>query len=91
MRGMPNWRALAAGPTPAATLADAWPMRFRPRATRPCVAGTLPDDEITTLPRRSVLVLGAAARLRRMHGIARCDSASAATTRVSETFRRLAG
>ncbi len=79
------------GPVVASlTLADAWPMRFRPRNTRPYAAGAMPDDEIATLPRRSVLVLSGAARHRWMHGIARSDSASASATRVSATFRTLA-
>ena len=79
------------GPVVASlTLADAWPMRFRPRDTRPNAAGAMADDDIVILPRRSVLVLAGAARHRWMHGIARTDTARAAATRISATFRTLA-
>ena len=79
------------GPVVASlTLADAWPMRFRPRDTPPYAAGAMPDDQIATLPRRSVLVLAGAARQRWMHLIARTDSARAPATRISATFRTLA-
>ena len=67
-----------------------WPMRFRPRATRPYAAGALPGDEVAVLPRRSVLVLAGDARYRFMHGIDRRDSARETATRVSATFRTLA-
>ncbi len=68
-----------------------WPMRFRPRATRPYAAGALPGDEVAVLPRRSVLVLAGAARWTFMHGIDRVMSARESATRVSATFRTLAG
>ena len=68
-----------------------WPMRFRPRATRPYAAGALPGDEVAVLPRRSVLVLAGPARWTFMHGIDRTDSARETATRVSATFRTLAG
>ncbi len=67
-----------------------WPMRFRPRASRPYAAGALPGDEVAVLPRRSVLVLAGAARWTFMHGIDRTDSARETATRVSATFRTLA-
>ena len=67
-----------------------WPMRFRPRATRPYAAGALPGDEVALLPRRSVLVLAGDARHRWMHGIDRGTSARETATRVSATFRTLA-
>ena len=67
-----------------------WPMRFRPRASRPYAAGALPGDEVAVLPRRSVLVLAGAARHRWMHGIDRRTSARETATRVSATFRTLA-
>ena len=80
------------GPVVASmSLGADWPMRFRPRATRPYAAGALPGDEVAVLPRRSVLVLSGAARWTFMHGIDRTDSAREATTRVSATFRTLAG
>ena len=66
-----------------------WPMRFRPRASRPYAAGALPGDEVAVLPRRSVLVLAGAARWTFMHGIDRVDSARETATRVSATFRTL--
>ena len=67
-----------------------WPMRFRPRATRPYAAGAMPGDELAVLPRRSVLVLSGPARHRWMHGIDRAMSAHETATRVSATFRTLA-
>ena len=67
-----------------------WPMRFRPRATRPYAAGAMPGDEVAVLPHRSVLVLAGAARWTFMHGIDRADSARETATRVSATFRTLA-
>ena len=67
-----------------------WPMRFRPRATRPYAAGALPGDEVAVLPRRSVLVLAGRARSAWMHGIDRGDSARETARRVSATFRTLA-
>ena len=79
------------GPVVASlSLGADWPMRFRPRATRPYVAGALPGDEVAVLPRRSVLVLAGQARHRWMHGIDRTDSARETATRVSATFRTLA-
>ena len=67
-----------------------WPMRFRPRGTRPYAAGALPGDEVAVLPRRSVLVLAGRARSAWMHGIDRTDSARETATRISATFRTLA-
>ena len=67
-----------------------WPMRFRPRATRPYAPGALPGDELAVLPRRSVVVLTGPARHRWMHGIDRAMSARETATRVSATFRTLA-
>ena len=79
------------GPVVASlSLGADWPMRFRPRATRPYAAGALPADEIAVLPRRSVLVLAGAARTAWMHGIDRADSARETATRVSATFRTIA-
>ena len=69
------------------SLAAAWPMRFRPRSTRPYVRGAMQGDEVVTLPRRSALVLSGDARHGWMHGIAEPDSAGQETTRVSATFR----
>ena len=66
-----------------------WPMRFRPRASRPYAASALPGDEVAVLPRRSVLVLAGDARHRWMHGIDRRDSARETATRISATFRTL--
>ena len=80
------------GPVVASlSLAADWPMRFRPRATRPYAAGAMPGDEVAVLPRRSVLVLAGAARWTFMHGIDRTDSARETATRISATFRTLAG
>ena len=73
------------------SLADDWPMRFRPRNARPYVRHGAPGDEVLTLPRRSVLVLTGAARHSWMHGIDPSDTASLPSTRVSATFRTLAG
>ena len=79
------------GPVVASlSLGASWPMRFRRRDTRPYVRDGLPGDEVAVLPRRSVLVLGGAARHRFMHGIDRADTARATVTRVSATFRTLA-
>ena len=79
------------GPVVASlSLADDWPMRFRPRSVRPYARDGLPGDEVAVLPRRSVLVLAGAARSAWMHGIDRADSARAAATRLSATFRTLA-
>ena len=78
------------GPVVASlSLADDWPMRFRPRATRPYAAGALPGDEVAVLPRRSVLVLARRARTAWMHGIDRSAGRGRAT-RLSVTFRTLA-
>ena len=80
------------GPVVASlSLGADWPMRFRPRASRPYAAGALPGDEVAVLPRRSVLVLSGAARWQFMHGIDRVMSARQTATRVSATFRTLAG
>ena len=80
------------GPAVASlSLGADWPMRFRPRSTRPYASGVTPGDEVAVLPRRSVLVLAGAARHRWMHGIDRADSARETATRVSATFRTLAG
>ena len=79
------------GPVVASlSLGADWPMRFRPRATRPYAAGALPGDEVALLPRRSVLVLAGDARHRWMHGIDRGTSAREPATRISATFRTLA-
>ena len=72
------------------SLAADWPMRFRPRSVRPYARDGLPGDEIAVLPRRSVLVLGGAARSAWMHGIDHADTAGRAATRLSATFRTLA-
>ena len=73
------------------SLADDWPMRFRPRNTRPYVRHGVPGDRVLTLPRRSVLVLSGPARQAWMHGIDPSDTANRRVTRVSATFRTLAG
>ncbi|MDE0005519.1 MAG: alpha-ketoglutarate-dependent dioxygenase AlkB [Rhodospirillaceae bacterium] len=79
------------GPVVASlSLAAGWPMRFRPRSVRPYARDGLPVDEVIVLPRRSVLVLAGAARSEWMHGIDPADTAGAAETRVSTTFRTLA-
>ncbi|MDE0174228.1 MAG: alpha-ketoglutarate-dependent dioxygenase AlkB [Defluviicoccus sp.] len=79
------------GPVVASlTLAAAWPMRFRPRNSRPYNAGAMPGDQVATLPRRSLLVLAGPARSAWMHGIDRAASAGEAATRLSATFRTLA-
>ena len=79
------------GPVVASlSLADDWPMRFRPRSVRPYARDGLPADEVAVLPRRSLLVLSGAARGAWMHGIDRTDTARAAATRLSATFRTLA-
>ena len=72
------------------SLADDWPMRFRPRAARPYVRHGAPGDRVLTLPRRSVLVLRGAARHALMHGIDPADTAHRRTARISATFRTLA-
>ena len=80
------------GPVVASlSLAADWPMRFRPRSARPYVRLGAPGDEVITLPRRSVLVLSRAARASWMHGIDPADTANRPATRVSATFRTLAG
>ena len=80
------------GPVVASlSLGAPWPMRFRRRDTRPYARDGLPDDEVATLPRRSVLVLAGPARTAFMHGIDRADTAGESATRVSATFRTLAG
>ena len=55
-----------------------------------CDFGRLVADALP-LPRRAVLVLGGAARHRWMHGIDRADTAHETVTRISATFRTLAG
>ena len=76
------------GPVVASlSLAAAWPMRFRPRDTRPYAAGGLPRDQTATLPRRSLLVLAGHSRHAWMHGIDPSDSAAQPHTRLSATFR----
>ena len=80
------------GPVVASlSLADDWPMRFRPRNSRPYVRHGAPGDIVITLPRRSVLVLACDARHSWMHGIDPSDTANLPTARVSATFRTLAG
>ena len=80
------------GPVVASlSLADDWPMRFRPRNSRPYVRHGAPDDRVVSLPRRSVLVLQGPARDAWMHGIAPEDTAQRRVTRISATFRTLAG
>ena len=80
------------GPVVASlSLGASWPMRFRPRSVRPYARDGLPGDEVVVLPRRSVLVLAGAARRDFMHGIDRADTAGEAATRLSATFRTLAG
>ena len=73
------------------SLADDWPMRFRPRNSRPYVRHGAPGDEVLTLPRRSMLVLTGAARHAWMHGIDPADTENRPATRISATFRTLAG
>ena len=78
------------GPVVASlSLGADWPMRFRPRGTRPYAAGALPGDEVAVLPRRSVLVLAGPARTDWMHGIDRAAGRGRAT-RLSATFRTFA-
>ena len=80
------------GPTVASlSLGASWPMRFRRRNTRPYARDGLPGDEVATLPRRSALVLAGPARSAWMHGIDRTDTAGETATRLSATFRTLAG
>ncbi len=80
------------GPVVASlSLADDWPMRFRPRNSRPYVRHGAPGDRMVTLPRRSILVLRGPARDAWMHGIAPEDTAQRRVTRISATFRTLAG
>ena len=63
--------------------------RFAP----PALALSTPPsgDEVVVLPRHSVLVLAGAARRDWMHGIDRTDTADETATRLSATFRTLAG
>ena len=80
------------GPVVASlSLADDWPMRFRPRNARPYVRHGAPGDRVVTLPRRSVLVLTGPSRDAYMHGIDPADTAGKRATRISATFRTLAG
>ena len=77
------------GPVVASlSLADDWPMRFRPRSVRPYARDGLPGDEVVVLPRRSALVLAGPARTAWMHGIDRAAGRGRAV-RVSATFRTL--
>ena len=71
------------------SLGAAWPMNFRPRSVRPYVRGGLASDQVALLPRRSALVLRAAARSAWMHGIDPAAGARQAETRISATFRTL--
>ena len=73
------------------SLGAAWPMRFRRRGAAPYARDGLPGDEVAVLPRRSVLVLAGPARAAFMHGIDRADTAGETVTRISATFRTLAG
>ena len=73
------------------SLGGEWRMQFRPRSVRPYRRDGLPSDEFAVLPRRSALVLRGAARRDWMHGIDRAANARQRTTRVSATFRTLAG
>ena len=50
-----------------------------------------PGDRVVTLPRRSVLVLTGPSRDAYMHGIDPADTAGKRATRISATFRTLAG
>ena len=78
------------GPVVASlSLADDWPMRFRPRSVHPYARDGLPGDEVVVLPRRSALVLAGPARTAWMHGIDRAAGRGRAV-RVSATFRTLA-
>ena len=78
------------GPVVASlSLADDWPMRFRPRSVRPYARDGLPGDEVVVLPRCSALVLAGPARTAWMHGIDRAAGRGRAV-RVSATFRTLA-
>ena len=80
------------GPVVASlSLADDWPMRFRPRNSRPYVRHGAPGDIVVSLPRRSVLVLTGPSRDAWMHGIDPSDTANLRTARISATFRTLAG
>ena len=80
------------GPVVASlSLGADWPMRFRPRSSRPYVRHGAPGDRLLTLPRRSVLVLRGPARDAFMHGIDPADTAAQRATRISATFRTLAG
>ena len=78
------------GPVVASlSLADDWPMRFRPRSVRPYARDGVPGDEVVVLPRRSALVLAGPARTAWMHGIDRA-AGRGRVVRVSATFRTLA-
>ena len=77
------------GPVVASlSLADDWPMRFRPRSVRPYARDGVPGDEVVVLPRRSALVLAGPARTAWMHGIDRA-AGRGRVVRVSATFRTL--
>ena len=71
------------------SLGTDWPMRFRRRGGAYSRTG-LHNDQVVVLPRRSVIVLGGAARTAWMHGIDPADAALQGSTRVSATFRTLA-
>ena len=78
------------GPVVASlSLADDWPMRFRPRSVRPYARDGLPGDEVVVLPQRSALVLRGPARTAWMHGIDQAAGRGRAV-RFSATFRTLA-
>ena len=79
------------GPVVASlSLGASWPMRFRRRAGQPYARTGLPNDQVVTLPRRSMLVLDGDARTGWMHGIDPADTALQSGIRVSATFRTLA-
>ena len=72
------------------SLADEWPMRFRPASVRPYRRDGTHHDEVVLLPRRSAIVLRGRARTHWMHGICRNDSRTRIATRISATFRTMA-
>ena len=79
------------GPTVASvSFASEWPMRFRSRRGQRYARDGLENDEVAMLPRRSALILSAAARNAWMHGIDRAQSRTMTATRVSATFRTVA-
>ena len=81
----------AFGPVVASiTLRGAWPMRFRRHSAGPYRRAGQAGDQVVVLPERSALILQGAARSAWMHGIDPADTRSAATERLSATFRTLA-